>query len=205
MDQAWSERGAEQFNGSLLAYQKHELNGNGLRLEGRFIEYRFYYAQKRGGVNLGLEPIGVSGLIICEDHLIFARRAPHVTAYPNHLELVPSGGIDRTAALADGRVDFLAQLRLEFAEETNCSPAQISSLRPLAFVHDLADSCYDIACEIRYEASLASLLAGLGRSAEYQAPVAVPIAEAAAWVAENAEALLPTSKAIVSLWLKATS
>ena len=132
-DAVWAQKPDHVFNAPLLIHQKTTVHENGLHLTAYFSEYRFYYAQKQSGTSFGLTPIGVSGLIICEDHVIFARRASHVTSYPDMLELVPAGGLDDAALREDGTVDFAAQIRAEFAEETGQSKADIAAgdtLRP---------------------------------------------------------------------------
>lgn len=196
-DEIWVKRPSHIFNGDLLVHQATITRADYLEVAGYFTEYRFYYAQKQSGQDFGLAPLAVSGLIICEDHVIFARRSPHVTSYPGKLELVPSGGLDRGVAMDDGTVDFSAQLRAEFAEETGQSEAAIMSIKPFALIHDPADPVYDIACRMHLNIGRNELQAGLAHSGEYDEPVAVPLTELDQWLAAHQEDVIPTSRAIL--------
>jgi hypothetical protein len=197
-DDNWAKRPGHIFNGDLLVHQATVAREDRLEVAGYFTEYRLYYAQKTSGEDFGVTPLAVSGLIICEDHVIFARRSPHVTSYPGKLELVPSGGLDRGAALDGGLVDFPAKLRAEFAEETGQPEAAVTSIEAFALIHDPADPVYDIACRLHLNIGRAQLQSGLAQSDEYDDPVAVPLAEITQWLAAHQEEVIPTSHAILS-------
>jgi hypothetical protein len=195
--QIWAKKPDHIFNGDLLVHRATLAKDNSLEVSGYFTEYRFYYAQKQSGQSFGLTPLAVSGLIICEDHVILARRASHVTSYPGLLELVPSGGLDRDSALDDGLVDFRQKLRDEFAEETRQPTEAILSIDPFALIHDPADPVYDIACRLHLNIGCAQLAAGLAQSDEYGDPVAVPLADLSQWLAAHQGDVIPTSRAIL--------
>ena len=197
-DEIWAKKPDHVFNAALLVHQATTVRANHIDLTGAFTEYRFYYAQKRSGQSFGLTPIGVSGLIICEDYVIFARRSSHVTSYPGKLELVPSGGLDREVAREDGTIDYLAKLRSEFAEETGQSAAIITAIEPFALIHDPADPVIDIACRLHLNIGRAPLQASLAQSDEYDDPAAVPLAALDDWLTAHQDEVIPTSRAILA-------
>lgn len=200
-DQTWAARRSDIFNGKLLVHSGLEIRSDHIELSGTFTEYRFYYTQQRTRTDFGLRPIAVSGVIACEDHLIFAQRSPHVTDYPNWFELVPSGGIDGNMLREDGTVDYLEQLRQEFAEETTLPAKTIAFIEPLGVVSDKLGSVYDIACKIHLKTDRATVLAALAQSGEYASPTAVPLAEVDAWIA--AHPVIPTTRAVLALYRQA--
>jgi len=197
-DQIWAKKPDHIFNAELLVHQETHIREDIVDVTGCFTEYRFYYAQKVSGQSFGLTPLAVSGLIICEDHVILARRASHVTSYPGMLELVPSGGLDRDAAMDDGLVDFRSKLRVEFAEETGQPGESVLSVEPFALIHDPDDPAYDIACHLHVNIGRTQLMAGLAKSDEYDDPVAVPMGEISDWLVAHQDELIPTSRAILS-------
>jgi len=200
VEQAWQARPPHIFNGALLVYRGQSGTEEALTLWGSFVEYRFYYAQRRGGVSLGLSPIGVSGLMLCEGDLVFARRSPYVTAYPNGLELVPSGGLDPDTTRPDGTVDYVAQLEREFEEETGAPTSAILDCLVLGAVYDAPDATYDLACRLRLGLSQAELAAYMAGRDEYGAPIFIPPSGLATWVAEHRTELLPATHAVLDLW-----
>ena len=197
-EQIWAKKPDHIFNGELLVHHKTDVSDPVIELSGYFTEYRFYYAQKQSGHSFGLTPLAVSGLIICEDHLMLARRASHMTSYPGMLELVPSGGLDRACALENGTVDFRQKLREEFAEETRQPANAILSVEPFALIHDLADPALDIACRLTLSIGREQLVESLAQSEEYDDPVAVPLADLQNWLTNNEDELIPTSRAILT-------
>ena len=197
---AWESRPAASFNGSLLVCSDFRKDEGRIDISGAFTEFRYYYAQNTSGIDFGLRIMAVSGLTLCEDQVIFARRAAHVTTYPGWLELVPSGSIDRSAALDDGTIDFIGKLREEFTEETTLPIDSIHSIEPFAVVYDPAVKIYDIACTIHSHVSKADILAGLHQSDEYTEPVAVPVDTLDTFREQHADDIIPASHAILTAW-----
>ncbi len=194
----WEQRPPTVFNGSLLIHRQTLVSDNHIRLTGTFTEYKFYFAQ-RHGMELGLTTIGVSGLIILNEQVIFARRSPHMTGYPNMLELVPSGTIDNAVALANGTVDFVTKIKQEFEEEVGLPQHCIQKVTPFAVTYDSHDSSYDILCRLDVETTLDAILTGLKQSDEYTEPIPVPLDQVEAWLTVHQQEVLPTSHMIVSL------
>lgn len=191
-DEVWETRPAHIFNGNLLVYAGQRRETGVLHLTGAFTEYRYYYAQRITKHDFGLIPIGVSGITICEDQVIFAQRSAHTTTYSGWIELVPSGGIDRPAT-DNHRVDYESMLRREFEEETGLSTTVIESLRPLNVFYDPNEPIYDIACEIKVNATLATVLETMQNSEEYDTPIAVPLSNLRDWLNKHYGGLIPMS------------
>jgi len=203
-EQLWQNRPSGVFNGSLLAYVSHTLTAEGIILQGAFTEYKFYYAQKNSVQHFGVASIGVSGVIICDDHFIIARRSPTVTGYAGWLELVPSGSIDREMALDNGTVNFTQKLREEFTEETGVSADHIQSVTPIGVIHDPQDPAYDAVCAIHVTVNHQTLIDSLTKSDEYTDPLAIPKSQALAWSKAHRHELLPTSRAIIEAFSDTT-
>ncbi len=84
---AQKQRKNELFNGTLPHYVSIEKDGFGKYLiKVAFIEYKLFFAQQQSGMDFGITPLGVSGMIVVEDqsgeHIIFAQRSESVTEYP---------------------------------------------------------------------------------------------------------------------------
>jgi hypothetical protein len=200
-DQTWANRPHHVFNGATLVHHQTRQHSDGVELVGRYTDYQFYYSQKVTGQSFGIAPIAVSGLMLAEGHLIFGKRSPQVTSYPDWWELAPSGAIDKSVALPDGRVDVIAQLTQEFVEEIRLPAQTIQSIRPMAAIFDPADPVYDIICQIHLTATPSQVLAAMHTAEEYSDAAAVPLADLRRWLAEHQHDLIPPSHATVQSWL----
>jgi hypothetical protein len=195
-EEKWQTRPPQVFNGSLFVHQRTEVTADKTTLHGAFTGYKYYYAQKQG-IPFGIEPIGVSGFIVADNHLVIARRSPHVTAYPNKLELVPAGTIDRSVAQDDGTVDFIQKMREEFHEEVGLPLDVIQSVQPIGVFYDIEDGIYDVVCRLEVQAAAQDILTSLQRSDEYDAPLLLPVSDVRHWMQVHQSDLLPTSTAIL--------
>ncbi len=200
----WAARAPGVFNGRLLHVTHIQPNKDATHIDGHFADYQIYYAQKQLGADFGLRPLGVSGLLRCDGHLILAKRAPTVTAYPGMLECAPSGSLSGEYAREDGSLDYAGQLRAEFQEEIGLSPDHVTQITPLALVYDPADRVYDLICQMNVAGSLDDLMDSLQASAEYRQPRAVPQEGVGAWYRAHHTQLIPTSQAALSLWMRRT-
>ncbi|MCU1279435.1 MAG: hydrolase, partial [bacterium] len=204
VDASWTEElraHPNRFDGPLLSY----LGRDGNRLRGRFIPYRQFLAQRRSPSlrgRLGVVPLAVTGLVVCEGHVAWARRGDAVTQYPGWWELVPSGGIDRAQLRSDGTVDHVAQLLRELHEETGIAPSLVTRTAPLALVHDRCDDVVDIATLVEVAAAartIAEQTVARG-GAEYRALRWVARGDLAAFLAAAADPIVPCSRALCRLY-----
>lgn len=109
------------FNGrlfSVINFDIDEFEKNNT-LEIFATDYKSFLAQK-SGIELGIESIGVTGVISKEvegvEKLLFAQRAGNNSIYGEFWELVPSGGLD-TFDLNSAEDAVIRQLLVEFEEE----------------------------------------------------------------------------------------
>jgi hypothetical protein len=196
----WKQRPPHLFNGSVLMHLQTQVQPGRVDLTGAFTDYRMYYAQKQSGRNFGLNPIAVSGLMICQGHLILGRRGAQVTAYPGWYEIAPAGGLDLSVAMDDRSIDYTAQLRAEFTEEIGLPEEVISDIRPFGVVYDPQDPVYDVVCEMSLTLGPAEVLAAMANSAEYTQALAIPLSELPAWLESHRAELIPPSAAILDVW-----
>lgn len=200
IEDCWEKRPTSVFNGSLLVHRHTLVENNHIRLTGTFTEYKFYFAQRRC-VDLGLSTIGVSGLIVLNEQVVFARRSPHMTGYPNMLELVPSGTIDDAVALADGTVDYVTKMKEEFEEEVGLPQSRVKKVTSFGVTYEPHERAYDILCKLEVDATPQEILASLQQSEEYTEPVLVPFSDLDNWLTAHRHELLPTSEVILKLGL----
>jgi len=139
------------YNAPLCFFSGVEPCGNKWVMRVFFGEYRHFVAQ-RNGLELGLTPLGVSGVVLCkvEDEYcaVIGTRSESVTLYPRALEFVPSGGVDDTALISKERVDPQCVLTKELEEELGVPQDAIQKIVPIAVVDDcvggVVDLCYAI-------------------------------------------------------------
>lgn len=174
----WGEAQAERIrpmhNGPLFTVTSFSPD----RIEGFFTEYRMFIAQRRRPALfnvLKVRPLGVSGLLICPDGIVFGRRGPEATQDAGRWELVPSGGIDDTARKGD-RIDAVGQLLKEQEEETGLTVAEIGGITPLCLLEDRESHVLDIAMLLETDRSGPEILARHNalKNREYTALKIVP-------------------------------
>ena len=193
---AW--RGEYIYDAPLLVFQEFYEK----TIRSRFIQYKDFIALRRRPNlfdNQIVRTLGVSGLLMSENCVFFAKRAHHVTGYAGWHELIPSGGIDATFAQGDGSIDFMAHLMLELKEETGIDERHIISKRPFALIFDEADQTWDICveCILSLPVDDAIKIIKRARQNEYVDPVAVKIGDLHQFIAERKGKVVPTTLAML--------
>lgn len=141
-------QGKELFNGRILS----AATITNEKIEASITEYRYLIAQQARPElfnALQLRAIGVSGLLLCADGLVFGRRADKVTQGAGLWELVPSGSIDASKIVDPENVDFLSQILTELQEETGIKAEKITQMRPFCVVEDSNSHVLDIGIVIK--------------------------------------------------------
>lgn len=77
---------------------------------------------------MGLKPLGVAGITLCDGKILLGKRASWVSTYPNCFECAPSGGVD-------GK-DLQKILLGELEEETGLSPMLVKHLSLIGMTFD---------------------------------------------------------------------
>lgn len=134
------------FNGKLLNYLDF-VDG---KLYGKFVEYKYYIAQRADLTlrkRLSIRPIAISCLCTFEEQALLGKRSALVTDFPGFFELVPSGGIDPSAA-ENGKVNLIKQALTELSEEAKIEPKDVRSCYPLVLFQDLITGGFEICMRI---------------------------------------------------------
>ena len=83
------------FNGKIVSYKSHKKIGDVLSIECFITQYKYFFAQLTSPeLNLGIIPIGVSGIIIDKDNSTLLAIRHNVTEYEGFYEFLPAGSID---------------------------------------------------------------------------------------------------------------
>jgi hypothetical protein len=177
-----------------------------VEIEGSFVEYKEFVAQRlEPELNLGIRPIGVSGIILVRDggseYVLFARRAIEVTQYAGFLELVPSGSIDKHFVDADGVIDYGSKLLSEFVEETGLPSGCVEEITGLAVVLDQVENVYDICCKIVLNADVGVVTSAFSGTKEYDSPELVAVSALGEFTRSNQSVMVPTSVAVDESYL----
>lgn len=193
-----AERGAQLFNDALFTVTRR----NGQRLEGYFTEYKRFLAQLRDPAlfaDLGIRCLAVSGLLESDAGVIFGLRGRATSQDQGRWELVPSGGIDRGAQGADGRLSCQRQLLHELEEELGLLPAEVSPPEPFRLIEDGDTQVIDIALRVRSLIPGEALLRRFDSLAnrEYEELMAVPQPSLPDFLAEKGETVIAVSRALL--------
>ena len=98
---------------------------------GYFVPFTDYLAEN------SYLPVATSGLVICEGEILIGKRSAKMREYPLHFELIPSGGIDRTA---DGTEELLRQCTGDTGIDSSC----VREITPLVLIEDCFQRSLDI-------------------------------------------------------------
>lgn len=141
-------RGGDLFDGLLFSVEGID----GERISGRFVNYSLFIAQSAKPELfdvLGVRPLGVSGLLVCSDGIVFGRRNVTVTQDPGLWELAPSGGIDPSCRKEDGRIDAVGHVLREMHEEIGAGAEHVSSASPFVVIENTDSHVIDIGIDIK--------------------------------------------------------
>jgi len=202
------ERGGKLFNGTLPNFVRVDQKSfSNHIIKSHFIEYKSFLAQrKRPDLNLGIKPIGVSGVIVLKEadreYVVFAKRADDVTEYPAFFELVPSGSIDKECSDVNGTIDYKAKLLSEFSEETGLPKEYVKEISSFALVLDTNHNVYDICCKILVEYTKERFFSYFKSSKEYQSPTAIAVDGLGDFIKANNEQIVPTSMALIEAYMR---
>jgi hypothetical protein len=146
----WQAARVEQprlYDGAVLAVA----DWDGTRLTGRFVAYRYFVARCRRRAladAVGVEPIGVAGVLRVDGAVVLGRRRSDLTHHPGMWDLIPAGGIDTSSRRDGGVIDATAQLYAELEEECGLGPADVRAIRWIGLHRDAADGVWDLCFEI---------------------------------------------------------
>ncbi len=147
------------FNGSIVCYHSHQKRQGVLHIQCFVHEYKYFLAQLTDpSLDLGLSPIGVSGLLIDPQQNTLIGQRQGVTQYDGYYELMPSGSIEADKKTPEGYLDYTAQLLTELEEETGIAPTAVQQLVPFCLLYDTQHQVYDIGCKVYLNAPLVDLV-----------------------------------------------
>jgi len=192
-------RGKAMFNGRILSATIIGAN----QIVGHFVEYRRLIAQQLRPELfevLRVQAVAVSGLLYCQDGVVFGRRAGNTTQEAGQYELVPSGGIDESQLQEAGRVDFRAQLFAELLEETGIGEHHVSTVEPFCLVEDHESHGFDIGFTLSTPMLSAEAIYRMHRetgSKEYDELIVVPSKELPGFVEQMGTQLVAVSSTLL--------
>lgn len=184
------------FNGELLIADAFD----GISLRGHFAEYKYYLAQARDASlssELQIKPICVCGYTTAGNYILIGKRSDHVTDFQNFFELVPAGGIDRSAVKNDS-VDIIQQLKVELKEEAGIEASMVQKITPSFIIFFPENQLYEICAKIELDSSAKNRIAE--RDDEYSELIWIPKSEIQEFVKKHHQQIIPLSLQIIDLF-----
>lgn len=165
------------FNGTLCFYSGLTIDGESTNVNVFWGEYKHYVAQRQG-IELGLTPVGVSGVIVAKEgnrnQVILGRRTQSVTQYPGALEFVPSGGVNADSETSSN-IEPQRALLQEFEEETNISSDNVICVHPVCVIKDVIDNVVDICYLMPVRIAPEVIIKGIKASNEYDDAMSISL------------------------------
>jgi 8-oxo-dGTP pyrophosphatase MutT (NUDIX family) len=162
-------RGGVLFNGPMVGYRGHRLEGGTLFFEAGPTDYATFlctnYLNHALGDRIGwhkfANPIGISANVITDDGwVLYGRRGDRVAIHPNMIHTF-GGTIEPGDRTPDGEVDAFASMRRELEEELRLAPAELVELVCLGMLHDAELHQPELIFDARIACSRAELAARL--------------------------------------------
>ena len=183
------------FNGKIVCYKYHTKRNNALSVDCLITAYKFFFAQLYSSeLDLGIMPIGVSGVIIDKNDNVLLGVRKNVTEYNGFYELAPSGGIC-SSKRKDKVILYEEQLIEELLEETEIKREMIKKIEPFCFILDKNNGVYDICSKLHISKSLENLLLSK-KNAEYKNFEIVSLKDAKSQIKKNG--CVPTSRIMLT-------
>jgi NUDIX domain len=206
VDAAWADevkrREKTLFNGTLFNCMRVNHQASGLFVEGNFISYKYFWAQRNvKGVDLNITPLGVSGILMTEEFghefVTFAKRTSVNLQYPGYYELIPSGGIDDRGKR--GELNYFEQLIDELYEEVGVESNQVKTISTLGLLYDVQDKVYDIGCTIHLRSSQKEIEVCIKNSTEYEDVQFVRVDEIQNFLQNKKGNIVPASIGLIEM------
>lgn len=213
IEDLWSEECKNKhgiFNGDVLYFIDVKNENNDIVVDAQFTEYKNVLAsRKKSELGLNIKQIGVSGIIVVEENskkfVLFSTRSDDVTEYPEYIELVPSGNIDKSILRMNGTVDYISKLKEEFFEETGIPIEHINKIKSMCLVYDKNNQIFDIGCLIELNIAKKVILEYFAKVNEYKNPEFISINDLHDFVNKNKKKIVPTSLALLKCFLGNTN
>lgn len=182
------------FDGDTLCIK--EVRSNSLICT--IVPYRFVFALTAKPILrscLDLTIVAVSGITFLQDQVFWGERSEHVTQYPKHKELIPSGSI----TVEESPINFVEQLLSELSEESNIRATDVVDTQPFLLVMDSKNRVIDVCCKIllNNEINTSEILQNFS-AGEYSMLHSAPIPTLKQETIMRPEAWVPTSIAILN-------
>jgi hypothetical protein len=186
--------GGRLFNGRIVSV----VEAGPACIRGRLVEYRQAvagFADPALARALAVRPLSVSGVLRTPEGILFGRRHAGATYEAGLWQMPPAGSVDAGAVAPDGRIDPVAQIAEEMAEEVGLPWALVHACRPFALVAHAASGVHDLGLLIETEAGFAEIESHYraGASEEYSALRIVPEAALAGFVAAERTRMVPAA------------
>ncbi|MBA3603687.1 MAG: hypothetical protein H0W50_08615 [Parachlamydiaceae bacterium] len=199
VDQIWEEaqqnHEGQLFNGKFFVFKSFE-NGE---LTGHFIDYKYFRAQSLPALKsaLNIKPIAISCSCRFQNEFLIGLRSKSVTGFSGFYELVPSGGISLDA-FEKGKIDLKKQALLELEEEAGIFSECVKSCLPVALIHEINASTYEIYMEIELKKK-----GGLGvwSTLEYSMLEWMPIKQLISFAEKEKEKFVPLSLYLIEQYV----
>ncbi len=202
VDEIWQRAVFDQdlnlFDGSLLSV----LSVTPDRVDVHQAQYRYFYAQSQEAAlfqSLNVRPLACSGILVCRDGLVLARRGPKVFLDSNKWELAPSGTLDSESVGQDGVVNESNFLLREMKEELGIEISIAGIEGIVGLYEDLSLHNFDIVIRINVDLGAAEIhtLFEDTDNDEYDLVEVVSIDRLTAFVEQNETSFVTLSRQIL--------
>jgi hypothetical protein len=169
------------------------------RVTGHLTEYRRLVAQIERPelfAELGVRSFAVCGVLRCSDGVVIGRRHRAAVYQAGMWQLPPAGSVDARAVDIDGTVDVRRQLLAELREELGLLSEAVGESRPLCIVEHPGSHVSDFGLGLITSLRGEEVLAVHQRAGnqEYEQMQVVPEKELPAFLAAQAEAIVPPAR-----------
>ena len=202
IDRIWQDeqrrRDGAMVNGRIISV----LTASPVYLTCRVSQYKHFMAQivrPELFEELQVRPLSVSGVLSCEDGIVFGRRASNVTQAPALWELAPSGGISEDA-ISGTHIDLQYQILTELSEEVGINRDDVVALRPFCLIEDDESHVLDIGIFLKTSCGAQEILERHRQipAQEYSEIAIIPASGIDAFIRDLTTGLIPVSAALIA-------
>ncbi len=204
-DRVWKRASAANpllFDNHILTCLGVERTDDVAQIRCAVTNYRFYYAQRSAGLELGVLPVAVSGALRVDGPdsaaWLLGQRGPGVTQYPFYMECVPSGGLEPADIGPGGIADHHTRLTLELRSETGLDAGMIDRIEDCAVITDRVDPVVNVLCLMNIRADFGNVRTALRSGPEYTSFRFLDERDVSAFLKGSAQ-IVPTTQAALKL------
>lgn len=147
IDELWAKKEHAVYEAPIVCLARYSPT----YLIGEFVDYSAWYACQKDHElrkTLDIHPLAVTGRTMWREKILVGKRASSLPSMRGRMECCPSGSVDRSCILNDGRADLSEAICLELFQEAGIARSCVQSVSMKDLYLSTEDGVFDIHLDV---------------------------------------------------------